>query len=236
MSSVSYISAATTTAASTAATATTTSTTSSISDEKTTFLNLLVTQLQNQNPLDPVDTTEFTNQLVAYSSLEQQMNTNDNLETIISALNTSSSLNAFSYIGANVDVDSNESAVQSGTAEWKFTLEDDASAATLKVSDASGNVLYTKTLGATDAGTYDFSVDSVADGLNLSDGTGLYLSVSAQDSEGSNVNTSILSSVKVDSVQTDGDGTLTLYAGNTSFAAEDITAMRQSAATTSTTV
>lgn len=232
MSSVSYVSALTSTASSSASTSST-STDSTTSDDKATFLKLLMTQLENQNPLDPVDTTEFTNQLVAYSSLEQQMNTNDKLDSVISSLNSSSSLSAFSYIGADVDIDTNQSVVQDGTAEWKFSLEDDAKDATLKVSDSSGKVLYTQSLSATDAGTYDFSVDSVADNLNLANGTPLYLSVSAEDTAGNNINTSILSSVTVDGVQTGGDGSLTLYAGNTSFSSDDIEAMRQSAKTTS---
>jgi flagellar basal-body rod modification protein FlgD len=79
MSDVSSVTSAATT------TATTTSSSSSIDEDKTAFLKLLMTQLENQNPLDPVDTTEFTNQLVMYSQLEQMMTMNSKLDTLIEA-------------------------------------------------------------------------------------------------------------------------------------------------------
>lgn len=78
------ISSATTTAATTAAS----STTSSSEAAKTQFLQLLTTQLKNQNPLDPTDPSEFTSQLVQYAGLEQQMNTNTSLDTISSNLSS----------------------------------------------------------------------------------------------------------------------------------------------------
>lgn len=73
-----------TSAATTAAT-TTTTTSTSISDDKEAFLKILLTQLENQNPLSPVDTTEFTSQLVSYSSLEQLITMNEKLDSLITA-------------------------------------------------------------------------------------------------------------------------------------------------------
>jgi flagellar basal-body rod modification protein FlgD len=77
------------TAASTAA-ATTTSAASSITSsyDSTKFLSLLMTQLQNQNPLNPTDPSEFTSQIVSYASLEQQINSSASLESMSSTLSS----------------------------------------------------------------------------------------------------------------------------------------------------
>lgn len=72
---------ASTTTATTASTSTSSST--SLADDKEAFLQLLLTQLENQNPLDPVDPTEYTSQLVSYSQLEQMMNLNTKLDSLI---------------------------------------------------------------------------------------------------------------------------------------------------------
>ena len=87
----------------------TTSTTSSSSTARTslatnfqTFLTLLTTQLQNQDPTSPMDSNQFTQQLVMYSQVEQQLSTNDKLDSLI-ALGSSQSTNlAMSYLGKNV--------------------------------------------------------------------------------------------------------------------------------------
>jgi flagellar basal-body rod modification protein FlgD len=68
--------------ATSAATTTAASSSSTLALGTTDFLSLLMTQLTNQNPLDPTDPTEFTSQLATYSGLEQQINMNDTLTTM----------------------------------------------------------------------------------------------------------------------------------------------------------
>jgi flagellar basal-body rod modification protein FlgD len=72
-----------TTATSTASTTSVTSSYDGLASDKEAFLGILLTQLENQNPLDPVDTTEFTSQLVSYSQLEQLINMNAKLDTLL---------------------------------------------------------------------------------------------------------------------------------------------------------
>src|SRR6202046_4882218 len=72
-----------------------------------TFLTLLTTQLQNQDPLSPLDTNQFTQQLVEFASVEQQVNMNSNLQTLIAMQQTSASLQALQLVGANVTINSN---------------------------------------------------------------------------------------------------------------------------------
>src|SRR6202161_621777 len=68
-----------------------------------TFLTLLTTQLQNQDPTSPLDTNQFTSQLVQFSQLEQQLDTNANLQTLISGQTTSTVGTAIGYIGHTVE-------------------------------------------------------------------------------------------------------------------------------------
>jgi flagellar basal-body rod modification protein FlgD len=77
-----------TSATTSAATTTTSSSSGTLALGTTDFLKLLMTQLQNQNPLDPQDPTEFTNQLATYSGLEQQINMNDTLTTMSDSLSS----------------------------------------------------------------------------------------------------------------------------------------------------
>src|SRR5579859_3767338 len=72
-----------------------------------TFLQLLTTQLQNQNPLDPLDTNQFTQQLVEFASVEQQVNMNSNLQTLISLQQTAEATSAMQLIGLTASVKSN---------------------------------------------------------------------------------------------------------------------------------
>ena len=64
-----------------------------------TFLTLLTTQLQNQDPLSPMDSNQFTQQLVQFSQVEQQINSNKNLESLISLTKNQTSVDAVSYLG-----------------------------------------------------------------------------------------------------------------------------------------
>src|SRR5476651_1007439 len=70
-----------------------------------TFLTLLTTQLQNQNPLDPLDTNQFTQQLVQFAGIEQQMKGNDALASLVSIQKSAQSTQALVYVGQNVAVD-----------------------------------------------------------------------------------------------------------------------------------
>src|SRR5260370_42271171 len=69
------------------------------------FLTLLTTQLQNQNPLDPLDTNQFTQQLVEFAGVQQQLNTNDSLATLVSLQQTAQSTQALGFVGKTAVVD-----------------------------------------------------------------------------------------------------------------------------------
>ena len=128
----------------------------SLSTNFDTFLTLLTTQLQNQDPLSPMDSSQFTQQLVQFSSVEQQINANKNLESLISLTKARSSADAVSYLGKTVTTTDGNAALQNNKAEWTYSLDQDASTNALMVSDAQGRVVYA-TAGATGSGAHDFT-------------------------------------------------------------------------------
>src|SRR5674476_312370 len=87
-----------------------------IASNFTTFLTLLTTQLKNQNPLDPLDTNQFTQQLVQFAQVEQQMKSNDQLSTLISLDKSAQATTALAYVGATVVVDGSTAALANGSA------------------------------------------------------------------------------------------------------------------------
>ncbi len=112
-----------------------------IADNFTTFLTLLTTQLQNQNPLDPLDTNQFTQQLVQFAQVEQQMKSNTQLDTLISINQNAQSTAALAYVGATVVVDGSTTQLENGSAAWDLTVPS-PSTATITISDSTGQTAY----------------------------------------------------------------------------------------------
>src|ERR1700754_3071469 len=83
-----------------------------------TFLTLLTTQLQNQNPLDPLDTNQFTQQLVQFAGVEQQLRTNDQLTTLVSLQQTAQSTQALTFVGKTAVVDGASTRLTNSAATW----------------------------------------------------------------------------------------------------------------------
>ena len=143
---------------------------STIADNFDTFLSILTTQLRNQNPLDPMDTNQFTQQLVQFTGVEQQLKTNDFLEALL--LNTQSShrADAVSYIGKQVSASGKTAELKDGGAFWAYNADANVANATVTIKDASGSVVYTET-GSLNAGPGNFLWDGVgSDGNKRPDG------------------------------------------------------------------
>ena len=157
-----------------------------IADNLDTFLQLLTTQLKNQDPLEPLDTNEFTAQLVQYSSVEQSVKSNDLLEQLVAANTVSSGQVAVGYIGKMVTADGATTVFKDGGATWALSAGDDAAEATFTIRDASGAVVYTAT-DALESGTSAFTWDgTTSTGQPAQEG--LYtLTVSARDAAGGTV-------------------------------------------------
>jgi len=110
------------------------------------FLTLLTTQLQNQDPLDPLDTNQFTQELVEFSSVEQQLNTNTNLQTLISLQQTSEATSAMQLLGSNVTLSGTSATLASNSpATWSLNSPSPATG-TVTITSSSGQVAYTQTV------------------------------------------------------------------------------------------
>lgn len=189
--------------AATAATATQNSATKELSSNFDTFLKLLTTQLQNQDPLSPMDSNQFTQQLVEFSQVEQQIDTNDNLQSLISIAQGRSASDAVGYLGKTVSITTGHAALQDGDAEWSYALGGDAASTTLTVTDANGKVVYTAP-GETAAGQHLFDWDGTdSNGDPLADGV-YTLNVNATAADGSAVDSAVASKGIVNEVNLTG--------------------------------
>jgi len=121
-------------------TGTTTSATTGIADNFQTFLTLLTTQLQNQNPLDPLDTNQFTQQLVQFAGVEQQLKSNDYMKSLVEMEKATQATQALVYVGNNVAVDGSTAQFKT-SATWNL-LADKASTADISIKNAAGNIVY----------------------------------------------------------------------------------------------
>lgn len=121
-----------------------------------TFLTLLTTQLQNQDPLNPMDSNQFTQQLVEFSQVEQQIKTNSQLSTMITNQAGSEAISAQSLVGQTIQYNGSQAVLQNGQANFSYTLPSNASAVSITIQDANGNTVYSGS-GQTNAGTYNFT-------------------------------------------------------------------------------
>ncbi len=193
-----------------------------VSSNYNTFLNLLTAQIQNQDPLSPMDTTAWTTQLVQYSSVEQQLMANQYLSQIAGDEGNNMS-SAVGMIGQTVSATSTTATMNNGAATWNYNLASAASNVQLTVTDASGNTVY-QTTGTGNSGNNTFTWNGQTTNGNT-DTTGDYtLSITSTDSSGNPVSNTISQSGVVTSAQED-NGTLTLTINGTEVPMSDVTSV-----------
>jgi len=157
-----------------------------LADNFDAFLQILTTQLKNQNPLDPLDTNQFTQQLVQFSGVEQQLKTNEYLEAMMTSTQNANNSQAVGYIGKVVTAEGSKTELVKGVASWHFAT-DKAATITASVRDKDGNVVYQKT-GTVKQGESVFTWDGVgSDGKKKPDGS-YSITIEGRDSDGKLVN------------------------------------------------
>ena len=180
-------------------------------DNLNSFLNLLTTQLKNQDPLSPLDTNQFTQQLVSFSQVEQAIKTNDKLASMVSLLSASQLVDTLPLVGKTVEIDSASSGLQGGKATFSYTLPATASKTNLTVTDAAGTIVYTAT-GDTALGKHQFVWDGTdKNGKAVADGV-YKLEVGAARLDGTIMTVPVTAIGKVDGV-TQKDGVANLSIG-----------------------
>lgn len=169
---------------------------------KEAFLTLLVTQLQNQDPLKPMEDKEFTAQLAQFSALEEMKNISKSVDGLVGSQTSSSKTTAVGFIGKEVTALGGSVAVSGGAAgQLQYELEKDASTVNIKISDASGKVVRVIEKGGVSKGANSLSWDGRDSQGNILPDGGYAYEVKAADSDGATVQTKtvmrgVVSSVK----------------------------------------
>lgn len=148
-----------------------------------TFLKLLTTQLQHQDPTNPMSSDQFTQQLVQMSGVEQSIQTNRNLETLLTAYSIQNSNLSVSLLGKEITGSGTGALLADGEATWSFAVAGDAPDTTLQVINSDGATVYTEKMDAA-KGDHQFAWDGKdSQGNEMPDGT-YFLKIVANDSTG----------------------------------------------------
>jgi flagellar basal-body rod modification protein FlgD len=206
----------------------------SITGNLSTFLKILTTQLSNQDPTDATNTDQFTQELVEFAGVEQQINTNTKLENILTEIKSNGITPLLSYVGKTVQVsDDSQVLVQDGSAKFSYTLTDAATSVKMTIKNSSGNTVTTLT-GTGQEGSNLVTWDGTDSRGNQVD-DGLYtLTITAKNSSGDSLTASDISLIGVvTGIETSGT-TTTLSVGDANVSASDITAVYAGTTTVST--
>ena len=151
-----------------------------------TFLTLLTTQLQNQNPLDPLDTNQFTQQLVQFASVEQQLKTNDQLTSLVSLQQTAQSTQALGFVGKTAVVDGSTTALTNSAATWSLGVPTNSNVS-ISITNSSGQTVYSNNYSVKAGQNQTFGWDGKGnDGTQWPDGQ-YKLTATAVDTSGNSV-------------------------------------------------
>jgi flagellar basal-body rod modification protein FlgD len=150
------------------------------------FLTLLTTQLQNQNPLSPLDTNQFTQQLVEFAGVQQQLNTNDSLSTLVSLQKTTQSTEALAYVGKTAVVKGNTATLTNGLADWKLSIPT-ASVLDVSIANSTGQTVFTGSFSVAAGNNQPFAWNGLGnDGTQFPAGN-YTLTATAKDTTGNTV-------------------------------------------------
>lgn len=203
-----------------------------LTSDYTTFLKLLTTQLQNQDPTNPMDSAQFTQQLVQYSQVEQQIKSNEKLDALLAAQNSAGVGSSLGYLGKTIEMDGaylSTDATSGGS--FNYTLSDVATTATIKIYNESGTLVRTST-GSGTLGKHTVTWDGKDDdGHQLP--AGVYgVSVTATNSSGASVTTKVSTNGKVDGVEKDSSGAVVLDVGKLQVTLDKILGIHDTPTTT----
>jgi flagellar basal-body rod modification protein FlgD len=199
-----------------------------------TFVKMLTTQLQFQDPMKPMDTTEFTNQLVMYSQVEQQLSANDKLDKLINLQQGQGVQAALGYMGWEVSTDSSNLPLQNGEGHFVVSVTKPAATVSLSVTDSNGKYIRGLSLSDVNATTGELVWDGKdSNGNKMPDGT-YKISIAAKDTAGSSVPSSVKTYGIVTAVDVDSSGNTILKMGDTAIAPSAITSVRTPVKATTT--
>lgn len=196
---------------------------SRLADSTETFLSLLTTQLKNQDPMSPMDSSQFTQQIVQMTGVEQQLLTNDLLAALV-GMNDGGLAESVNLIGKTVTATTGAATLADGKATWAYNLPKAASEVTLEVIDSSGKTVASKALKAVGSGAQTFEWDGKTNlGADLPEGD-YGLRITAKDSAGEKIAALQTLTGLATGVQT-VDGTQVVTIGKTKVPISAVTAV-----------
>ncbi len=174
-----------------------------------TFLTLLTTQLKNQNPLDPLNTEQFTQQITQYTGVEQQLKTNDLLQRLVNNQSGGSLTSALGFLGNNIVANGDSAQLSNGQANWTLNATSNVNA-TITITNATGQVVRTEQR-ALQAGSTNYQWNG-RDDTGVAQVNGSYkIAITARSSDGTQQTVSTRSSGRVTAVDlSNGEAILTV--------------------------
>jgi flagellar basal-body rod modification protein FlgD len=193
------------------------------------FLNLLVTQLQNQDPLDPMDANEFTSQLVQFASVEQQIYQNANLEKLLNVAESNQAAAMVDYLDTIAETAGSAFPLEGGQAAATYTLGEDVVSTTVAVKDAAGRVMSVAP-GKTAAGRHTFTWNG-EDGSGQALPDGAYsLEVSAKQRDGTFADVTQTAFGRISGASVEG-GQVMLFMGKIAVPMDEVLSIQEAEAT-----
>ena len=177
-----------------------------------------------------MDTNTFTQQLVSFSEVEQQINTNNNLQSLIQLQTAGETISALPLVGQQIEYNSATAPLQNGTANYSYTLPSASTQTALVVTDSNGNVIY-NTAGATTAGQHSFTWNGTNNaGQQMPDGGAYTLEVVATGANNSQIQATVQSAGTVSSVAVN-NGTATFDVGGISVPMSELVTVNSNTST-----
>jgi flagellar basal-body rod modification protein FlgD len=205
---------------------------SSLASNFQSFLSLLTTQLQNQDPTNPMDTNQFTQQLVQMTGVQQQLLTNNLLTTLV-AQGQGGLSNSVSYIGKTVQATDADQKLSGGSATWSYSLPSKAASAQITITNSAGNKVWSGSASSLNAGMNSFTWNGKdSSGAQLPDGGTYTLAITAKDSAGNSLSTQVLTSGTV-TAATVNNGTAYVTIGNASVPVSSIVSVTDAGSSSS---
>lgn len=188
-----------------------------------TFLALLTTQLKNQDPLSPVDSTQFTQQLVSMSGVEQQLLTNSLLKEMVGS-GTGSLGKGVEYIGKNLTAAWDTTKLKDGKADWGYSLNTPAKSVKLSIYDDKGALVWAGDGAGRAQGDNSFSWNGKDLYGNQREGGAYKLKVQATDFNGKTIQSQVLIKGMASAAEL-YDGKAYLHVGNAFLPLDTVTSV-----------
>ncbi|MBK3775948.1 flagellar hook assembly protein FlgD [Azospirillum sp. YIM DDC1] len=185
------------------------------------FLKLLTAQLRNQDPLSPMDATQFMTQLAQLSTVEQGVRTNETLGQVLDTLKNSGMRLDMAYLGRKVEAASDRISLSEGKAEMAYAIDGAAASVKIEVVNDAGQVIYSAP-GSPKTGRQTFTWDGKrSDGTAAADGTYL-VRVTAKDKAGASLTTATVTTDTVAEVRSVNGETQFVLKGGATVKGTDI--------------